>query len=335
MSASGMHISNEEPLVSVVMPFYNSERFLKEAVDSVLGQTYRNWELLLVDDGSTDSSRGIAENLMTLRPNQIYVLEHPGHRGLPASRNLGIEQARGEYIASLDSDDAWLPSRLETQLELVVKDPDIGMVCGPSWYWFSWTGSAADRDLDMRRELKLEYNRRYEPPELLHKLLLAEIHSPATGSMLIRRSLLLEVGGYVEDFPAMYEDQVLLAKIMLRTPVYVSGEALDRYRQHDESMTALARSSITDVHVPLSPERKVFLEWVARYLAGLEYSNPELDQTVESALAPYRHLWHHRLTHPPELARWVASRILPVSWQRAMWRRLRRWRRSREEDEHQ
>ena len=331
MAASRTHYGSDEPLVSVVIPIYNSERFLPEAVESVFSQTYENWELLLVDDGSTDASSRIAQDFAAQRPDRIHVLEHPGHLGLPASRNLGIAQAGGEYVAGLDSDDVWLPRRLERQVELAVSHPDVGMVCSPSWYWFSWTGSSADRGLDMRRELKLEYDRRYEPPELLHKLLLAEIHPPATGATLIRRSLLVTVGGYVENFPAMYEDQVMLSKILLQAPVYVSGEALDRYRQHDGSITALAGSSITDIHVPLNPERRMFLEWVAEYLATHGYPDPELDRTLNAALAPYRRLWRYRLTHAPELTRWVASRILPTRWQRAIWRGFRRLRRFRGE----
>ncbi|MDH3606011.1 MAG: glycosyltransferase family 2 protein [Acidimicrobiia bacterium] len=324
MTGSATHPADELPLVSVVVPFYNSERFFEEAIESVLSQTYEKWELLLVDDGSTDGSRPIADRFAAAMPDRVVVLEHPGHRGLPASRNLGISRAQGDYVAGLDSDDIWLPRRLEHQIQLFLEHPEVGMVCGPTWYWFSWADRATDRDLDMRRELNLDYNRRYEPPDLLCRLILAEIHSPATGAALIRRSLLQRVGGYVQDFPAMYEDQVMLSKILLHAPVYVSGEALDRYRQHDESITALANSSITDIHLLLSRERRMYLEWAADYVATEGLFNQELDEALKVALAPYRHPWRYRLTHPGELSRWAASTLLPTGSQRALWRWVHR-----------
>ncbi len=324
MAASRTQSADHQPLVSVVIPVYNAARFLEETLESVLAQSYDYWELLLVDDGSTDDGRQICDRYALAHPERIRVLDHPGHKGLPASRNLGVASARGEFIAALDADDVWLRHRLEHQVGLAIRHPDVGMVCGPSWYWFSWTGLAGHQGLDMRRELKIQYDRRYEPPELLSKLALGEMHSPATGAMLIRRSVLIAIGGYVEDFPAMYEDQAMLAKIFAHSAVFVTGEALDCYRQHDDSMTARAGSSISDIHVPLSPERKKFLEFVAEYLATSGISSAELSDALETALQPYEHIWRYRLRHPQELTRWVASKTLPATWQRALWRLVRR-----------
>src|SRR5260370_40898850 len=111
-----MNLSADVPaegLVSVVVAFYNAERFLAEAIDSVLAQTYTRWELLLVDDGSSDSGQEIARRYATQYPGRIQCLEHPGHRnlGMCTSRNLGARHSRGEYIAGLDSDDVWLPRK--------------------------------------------------------------------------------------------------------------------------------------------------------------------------------------------------------------------------------
>src|ERR1700687_4623324 len=98
-------------LVSVVVAFYNAERFLAEAIDSVLAQTYPRWELLLVDDGSRDSGPEIAHEYAARNPGRIYCLAHPGHRNLGpcTARNLGVRHSTGQYIAVLDSDDVWLP----------------------------------------------------------------------------------------------------------------------------------------------------------------------------------------------------------------------------------
>lgn len=105
-----------KPLVSVIMPMHNSEEFLAEAIDSVLAQTYQNWELLIIDDNSTDGSCQLAEDYAKKDP-RISVLKNEEHTGLPGTpRNLGISKANGQYIAFLDSDDKWLPEKLVQQL---------------------------------------------------------------------------------------------------------------------------------------------------------------------------------------------------------------------------
>lgn len=105
-------------LVTVVMPMHNSARFLGEAVDSVLVQSYENWELLIVDDASTDDSLNIAEDYAQ-RDSRIRVLSNSNPIGMPsAPRNEGIRAARGRYLAFLDSDDLWFPQKLEQQLPL-------------------------------------------------------------------------------------------------------------------------------------------------------------------------------------------------------------------------
>src|SRR4051812_27035882 len=108
-------------LVSVITIFLDGERFLAEAVDSLLAQTYADWELLLVDDGSSDGSTAIARAYAAGRPERIRYLEHEGHAnlGMSASRNLGLQHARGEYVAFLDADDVYRPEKLERQVALL------------------------------------------------------------------------------------------------------------------------------------------------------------------------------------------------------------------------
>src|SRR5436190_7580701 len=99
------------PLVSIIIPFWNTEKFLQEAIDSVVSQSYENWELLLVDDGSTDLSTEIAQQCAKQNPKKIHCLQHDAHdnRGVSAARNLGIRHAAGEYVCFLDADDVFLP----------------------------------------------------------------------------------------------------------------------------------------------------------------------------------------------------------------------------------
>lgn len=102
-----------QPLVSVVMPAYNCAAYIAEAIDSVLRQTYENWELLIVDDGSED---GTAEVVGRYTDPRIRYSRNPENSGAAVSRNNGIAAAGGEYIAFLDSDDVWLPEKLERQI---------------------------------------------------------------------------------------------------------------------------------------------------------------------------------------------------------------------------
>ena len=115
------------PLVSAVVIFLDERPFLAEAIESVKAQTYGNWELLLVDDGSTDGSSEVASQAAAAASGRVRYLQHAGHRnlGMSASRNLGIEQARGEYVAFLDGDDVWLPEKLERQVALLEARPEI------------------------------------------------------------------------------------------------------------------------------------------------------------------------------------------------------------------
>src|SRR5438094_6087369 len=109
------------PAVTAITIFLNEETFLADAVESVLAQSNRDWELLLVDDGSSDGSSGIAQSYAERNPQRIRYLEHSGHenRGMSASRNLGLTQARGRYVGFLDADDIWMPGKLAEQCAIL------------------------------------------------------------------------------------------------------------------------------------------------------------------------------------------------------------------------
>ena len=115
-------------LVSIVMPVHNAERFLEEAIRSVMQQTYTNWELLVIDDNSTDGSMAVAVRLAA-EDTRIKIFRNPDPTGYPATpRNMAVELAKGRYIAFLDSDDVWLPGKLEHQLPFFSESEKIGVV---------------------------------------------------------------------------------------------------------------------------------------------------------------------------------------------------------------
>ncbi|MDY5684126.1 MAG: glycosyltransferase family 2 protein [Treponema sp.] len=109
------------PLVSIITPNYNCERFISQTIESVLAQTYKNWEMLIVDDCSTDKSYEIACEYAK-KDSRIKVFRNKKNSGAAVSRNVAIEKSKGQYVAFLDSDDIWLPQKLEVQLKSFQND---------------------------------------------------------------------------------------------------------------------------------------------------------------------------------------------------------------------
>jgi len=105
-------------LVSIITPVYNSKRFIESAIESVIAQSYQNWEMIIVDDASTDESLEIIQRYVN-REYRIVLFSNDKNLGASESRNLAIREAKGNYIAFLDSDDIWLPNKLERQIELM------------------------------------------------------------------------------------------------------------------------------------------------------------------------------------------------------------------------
>jgi glycosyltransferase involved in cell wall biosynthesis len=255
----------DSPVVSAIIIFLDGERFLDEAIRSVQAQSFRAWELLLVDDGSSDGSTRIARNWSEAEPGRIRYLEHPEHRnlGMSAARNLGIAHARGEFLAFLDADDAWFPAKLEEQVALLRASPTAGMVFGSTEYWYSWTGQGADAGRDVVRRPKQPPGTLFTPPDPLVGFLHGTTLMPGPGNILVRTALARQVGGFEAPFRTLYEDQAFYAKICLAASVLVGGGPWDRYRQHPESACA----SATDADLAAARER--FLGWLEGYLGSV------------------------------------------------------------------
>lgn len=128
-------------LVSVIVPVYNGERYLSFAIQSILGQDYHNFEVIVVDDGSTDNSGNIARSF-----EEVHYI-HQSNQGVAMARNVGIAAARGEFIAFLDADDLWAPDKLSVQVDYFLKSPQVGYTLAkmhnflePGISWPSWQG---------------------------------------------------------------------------------------------------------------------------------------------------------------------------------------------------
>lgn len=281
----------ECPRVSVVMPFLNLERFIDESIESVLAQTYPRWELLLVDDGSTDRSTEIARRYAEQRPDRISYFDHDGHtnRGASASRNLGVRHARGEYIAFLDADDVWLPHKLEQQVPLLDACPDVGSLYGNTLFWYSWD-DAPDLPDDYLPPLGVKPGTILTPPDLLTACLRGRAAVPCTCSLLVRRSVVEEIGGFEETFHSVFTDQAFYAKLFLAAPVYVADDYWDKYRQHSSSSC-----SVAEQEGQLQAKRLAYLHWVGDFLTARSYTHGPLWEALQEALWSHRHPYVHRL----------------------------------------
>ncbi len=278
------------PLVSAIIIFLNEECFLQEAIDSVLAQTYDNWELLLVDDGSTDAGAAIARRYADMYPEKIRYLAHEDRRnlGMSASRNLGIRNTAGKYISFLDGDDVWLPHKLTEQVAILESCPEAAVVCGPLLEWHSWAA---------RRDIEGSHDRMYgvgpngvhpfsgkmvAPPELLSLFLRNEVFIPAAA--MVRRDAIERVGGAEVEFRGSYEDAVVFAKLCRTENVIVSGSCWYKYRIHPNSCERRAARLGQD-----KMNRLKYLDWIEKYFLRQNYTDKTVWRELRRSLFLARH----------------------------------------------
>ena len=289
-----------QPLVSVIVIFLNASDFLQDAIESVLAQTYKHWELLLIDDGSTDGSSAIATSFASENAAHIKYFEHDGHQnlGMSAARNLGIRKAKGDYIAFLDSDDYWLPNKLDVQVSILDSQPEAGMLFSSTKYWFSWTGRPEDNQRDYVPSLRISTHTLFPPPLLLLLFIQGKAEVPCTCSILVRRSIVEQISGFEDDFRGMYEDQAFYAKICLSTPVLATDDCLAWYRQHPSSNYSTALHS-GQKHV----YRYRFLKWLETYCHETRVQDTRVWEAVR------RQLWLYESNSHQKLPRFIQNRI--------------------------
>ena len=207
------------PAISVVLPVRNGERFLREAVDSVLAQTVEDFELIVVDDGSTDSTRAIVRGYDDPR---LRLLERPPE-GLVPALDAGLGAARAPLIARMDADDVSAPHRLERQRLRIEASPRCGMVA-------TWS-----RVLDEHgREVRIEVLP-LDPGDLARRLLLRNPFRH--GSTLLRREAVDAVGGYRDDYGHSEDYDLWVRLVRAGWSLAVVPEVLYDYREHPDAVT--------------------------------------------------------------------------------------------------
>lgn len=247
--------------VSIVLPFYRAGRYLAEAIESILNQEgYSDWHLFLVNDGYEEPDVATAKEFCNAFAEQITLLEHPdGQRhGISASRNLAISCAQSEFIAFLDADDTWYPHKLRSQIAALDCHPEAGMIYGPALRWWSWNGGSnvfVPASVDGFGSDCL-----VPGSALLATFLRDEALTPCIGSVIIRRSTLLSVGCFEQQFWGLYDDQVLYAKLCGRTRIWVSSDCVSRYRKHAQSCCGQAEAIGSGLKA-----RAQFLDWLNQF----------------------------------------------------------------------
>ena len=209
-------------LVSVIIPTYNRCRLLERAVNSVLKQTFRDFELIVVDDASEDNTGRL--KILTDNADKLTYYCLPSNRGVSAARNFGAQKSRGEWIAFLDSDDEWFPEKLEKQL--------------------AWHGAHPGYRISQTQEIWVRKGVRVNPPKTHKKILGFQFKENlkrcmiTPSSVMIEKKLLDETGGFNEDFPGC-EDYDLWLRITSRYPVGLVDEfLLTRYGGHADQLSS-------------------------------------------------------------------------------------------------
>ncbi len=209
-----------KPKVSVIMPTYNRVRYLSEAIQSVLDQTFVDFELIIIDDGSTDDTESLIQGIGD--PRIRYA--HQQHRGISAAMNHGIRLARGHYIARLDSDDVWLPEMLATQIKVLDTRPRIGLV-----YSKAQAMNASGTPLEETRAFSPRY-----ADDSFRSMLTGDFTCNIT--IVVRRQYLDKAGPYDESM-AVNEDWDMWLRVAEHCQFAFSDLVLARYRRHDSNAT--------------------------------------------------------------------------------------------------
>lgn len=319
----GAATADRVPTVSVVIIFFDEERFLGEAIQSVLAQEYTAWELLLVDDGSTDGSAETAQQFAD-KDSRIRYLTHPGgaNRGMSASRNLGLSAARGEFVAFLDADDAYLPQHLRLHVEVLSENPRIAMSAGGYIRWFTGADGSADATgTEYARPFFAAGDLVWNPPIGLIVVTCAPNLNFGTCCIMVRRTVAIEVGGFEDSFRSLYEDQVFASKILARYPVYVMQAYVARYRHHSASWTRREKGAGRRAAAAADADGQRFVSWLLDYLRQHGVDDPLLlelvrDRQAQLSMRPGR--WRRIRAELGRQVKAMLQHALPDAWYRRL-----------------
>jgi glycosyltransferase involved in cell wall biosynthesis len=239
----------KDPLISIVLPTYNGERYLSRSIESCLNQTYRNWELIIVDDASTDGTALIAEKYVGI-DQRIRVFRHSINRKLPGALNTGFAHAKGEYLTWTSDDNFYEPHALSEMMIFLIHNPNIEIV-----YTDYTTIDKSDQILEKREVLS---------PENL-------IFNNCVGpSFLYKRIVQEEIGPYAEDL-FLAEDLDFWLRASCKFILYPLHNNCYNYRIHSTSLTSLQQDRINIAHVKTMLRNLPCMNWLGDKMKGRAY----------------------------------------------------------------
>jgi glycosyltransferase involved in cell wall biosynthesis len=272
----------KQALVSVIMNCFNGEKYLREAIDSVLVQTYENWEIIFWDNQSTDRSAEIFNSYADPRLKYFYA---PKHTWLYEARNYAIEKASGEFIAFLDVDDWWVPSKLERQIPLFL-DPEVGLVCGN--YWIA---------SEVKNKRWIRYKRPLPTGWILNDLLKDQFVGLLT--VVVRRSALEALSYQCDPRYHIIGDFDLVVRLSLHWKLDCAQEPIAFYRLHDTNESARHKSrEVDELECWVAEMSKVEAIRSCRNW-DLVKNNPTYLKAVNQILLGDKHAAHEVLSHLP------------------------------------
>ncbi len=230
-NAAGSHKPkpNNTPLISIILPTYNGETYIVESLESILSQTYHNWELIIVDDCSTDTTPTIISEYAE-KDSRIKIFRNEENKKLPTSLNIGFAQASGTYYTWTSDDNYYEANALETMINFLESNPQYGMVCAQ----VNYIGHP---------KRKLGCTQKISPSMLLR-------HNLCESCFLYRKSIADIVGEYDKEM-ALIEDYDYWLRIMLQAPIAHIETVLYNYRFHDKSLTSKFRKHVLKKHIEL------------------------------------------------------------------------------------
>lgn len=225
------------PKISVIIPVYNGEKYIKEAIGSVLRQTYQDFELIIIDDTSTDKSYATIEMFRNKYPDKIKAIKHDQNKGCPAaSRNTGIKVAKGHYIAFMDQDDMWHIDKLKKQLEVIEKSPKVGLV----------VTNAQVYDNKSKRYLGCNWKTIEKLSSVNKTQRLLKRNFILTGSMALIKKEFFDKYGLLDENFKIADDYDLWFRISQHYQIYLIAEPLTVWRKTGTSTSFNEKNMLTD-----------------------------------------------------------------------------------------
>lgn len=285
--------------ISIIIPVFNGEKTIKETIESVLNQTFSDFELLIINDGSQDSTLQIVS---TFQDSRLKVFSYP-NAGLPASRNRGISLAKGEYISFIDADDLWTAHKLESQLKALQENPQAAVA-------YSWTNHIDESGQFFRPGPDLTFN-----GDVYERLLLSDFVGSGSNP-LIRTQAFAEVGNFDESLNSA-EDWDMWLRLAARYHFVAVPSPQILYRVSVSSMSfdvkKMEKSSLQVIERAVAQSPKS-VEHLKQFSMGNRYKYltwKALDGIPERrrAITAVRFLWHTVSNDPPILYKRIVWKI--------------------------